>query len=169
MFDNTQFRLTLLRPSLVAINLYSEDAEELLIATMAQETLGGSFLAQVSGPALGIYQMEPQTYGDHWAHFIGNDIPLMKNILNACQYMQIPPAQHLVWNLRLATIMTRVHYLRVRSPLPNKDDLDAIWTYYKNYYNSSKGAATQDAFVKNYNRFVGKKEAGNVKQAGNPS
>ena len=167
MFDNMQFRLILLRPSLVAINLYSEDAEELLIATMANETLGGTFLSQVNGPALGVYQMEPQTYDDLWRHFIANDVPLMKNILNACQYIQIPPSQHLLWNLRLATIMARVYYLRARTPLPSKDDLDAIWKYYKDYWNTSKGSAVQDVFIKSYNRFIGKKETSSAQVASN--
>jgi hypothetical protein len=157
MFDNEAFRHDLLRPSLIAINMYSENAEELLIATMAHESLGGTYLKQTKGPALGVFQMEPATYDDMWNHYIGNDVPLMKSILNACQYLQRPPAAHLTWNLRLATIMARVYYYRVRPPLPIKSDLDAIWLYYKNYWNTQVGSATKDAFVKNYYRFVGKK------------
>ncbi len=135
--------------------MYSESAEEIIIATLAQETLGGCFVRQVKGPALGIYQMEPVTYDSLWAHYISQDENLARRILNGCQYLQRPPAEHLVHNLKLATMMTRIYYRQVRDPLPAKDDIEGIWNYYKIFYNTTLGSATKDQFMKNYVKFVG--------------
>ncbi len=135
--------------------MYSEDAEELIIATLGQETLGGRYVRQIKGPALGIYQMEPMTYDSLWAHYISQDEALARRILNGCQYLQRPPSEHLVHNLKLATMMTRIFYRQIRDPLPKKEDIDGIWDYYKSWYNTKLGRATKDEFIKNYVKFVG--------------
>jgi hypothetical protein len=61
MFNITQFRELLIRPVLDSLQMYSKDAEELLVFTCAAESNGGTYLHQVKGPALGIYQCEPST------------------------------------------------------------------------------------------------------------
>ena len=155
MFQCQQFRTTILQPALNLIGLYSPDAEELLVATMAQETLGGTYLTQVNGPALGIYQMEKENYDKLWQVNISQDPALARLILNGCQYIQRPPAEHMVWNLYLATMMARVYYHKINKPLPKANSLQDIWLYYKEWWNSSKGAATQDEFYANYHRFIG--------------
>ena len=62
MIDNKQLRELIIGPSLDALQMYSKEAEEILVFTCASESLGGTYLKQVKGPALGIYQMEPATY-----------------------------------------------------------------------------------------------------------
>ena len=64
MLNIAQFRDLIVKSTLNDLLLYSEDAEELLVFTCAVESLGGTYLQQVKGPALGIYQMEPVTYND---------------------------------------------------------------------------------------------------------
>lgn len=46
-------------------------------------------------------------------------------------------------------IISVFHYLLIPKPLPNKDDLDGLWEYYKKYYNTTKGKATKEEFMKN--------------------
>ena len=67
MIDHKQFRELIIRPSLMPLDLYSEDAEELLIGICAHESKGGTYLMQKDGgPAAGFFQMEPETYTDLW-------------------------------------------------------------------------------------------------------
>ena len=72
MAINTKhLRLYIIRPTLQKINLWSEAAENLLLGTAAQESLLGTYLKQNgNGPALGIYQMEPNTHKDIWIHYL---------------------------------------------------------------------------------------------------
>jgi hypothetical protein len=162
MLDNVQFRTKILQPALQDIDCYSKDAEELLVAIMAHESKGGSYVAQIDGDAnsaIGVYQMEPFTYDTLWNTYLSNDAPLAARILNSLRYLQRPPSEHLVFNLKLSTIMTRVFFLRLPDVLPEKEDLDGIWSLYKKYYNSSKGSATKEEFVADYFRFIGKEQA----------
>lgn len=162
MLNNLQFREKVLRPALENIQLYSKDIEELLVATMAHESKGGTYVAQVGGDArsaLGIYQMEPFTYDSLWGHYLSSDAQLAARILNSMRYLQKPPSDHLVYNLRLATIMARVFYLQLKDKIPDRDDLEGIWHLYKTYYNSSKGSATKDEFMADYFHFIGKENS----------
>ena len=69
MIDNKQLRECIIKPTLDSLQMYSQAAEELLVFTCACESLGGTYLKQVKGPALGIYQMEPATYQDIWENY----------------------------------------------------------------------------------------------------
>lgn len=156
MLSNDQFRTSIIRPVLAKLNLYSRDAEELLVATMAHESQGGTYLVQASGPALGVYQMEPYTHDSIWNHNLSSNPELARAILNGCRFLQKPEASELVWNLQYATMMARIYYRQVRDPLPAFDDIDGIWNYYKEYWNTTSGSAKKDDFLANYNRFIGK-------------
>jgi hypothetical protein len=154
MIDHKQWRKYIIQPALQAINLYSLEAEELLIATMAHESLGFSFMDQVGGPALGPYEMEPPTYKDLWT-YISRNRDLAKLVLRELGYGFPPPANYMAHNLWLATMMARIFYMRVNVPLPAANDIDAIWQYYKLHWNTEKGSATKDAFIFNYRKFIG--------------
>lgn len=156
MLNNLQLRQKLILPSLTAIGHYSPEAEELLVATMSHESKGGTYIAQEHGPALGIYQMEPFTYDSLWNSYIIQYPILLAKIQAACSYVSRPNSSHLLWDMRLATIMARVFYLQIRESLPHKDDIEGIWNIYKTYYNTAKGSAKKDDFIANYNLFIGK-------------
>jgi hypothetical protein len=154
MLNITQFRELIVKSSLNDLLLYSQDAEELLVFTCAVESLGGSYLHQVNGPALGIYQMEPTTYNDIWQNFIIPDNKLGLRLFNNFDVNRMPSEARLIYDLRFATAMTRIFYLRIQAPLPPADDVNAIWDYYKLYYNTPKGAAEKEDSVKKYREFV---------------
>lgn len=154
MFDNMQFREQIIRPALLDIGLYSLDAEELLIATMAHESQGGKYLVQTQGPALGIYQMEPATY--NWIVLdISRSSPMIFQKLMPTTSRK-PLMQDMVFNLKYATQIARLRYFIVPKELPKHDDLDGMWDMYKTNYNSSKGDATKIEFVTDYHHFIGK-------------
>jgi len=138
----------LIQQTLTPLNLYSADAEELLMATCAQESLLGKYRHQVHGPAIGIFQDEPGDFNDLWNHFLSRT-PLGDSIA-ALASTQPPRPIELQNNDPFAIAICRVHYLRVKHPLPSATDLNGLWHYYKIYYNSTFGAATQEQFVNNY-------------------
>ena len=49
---------------LTKAKVYSDSAKVLLIGTCDIESNLGTYLYQINGPALGIYQMEPATHDD---------------------------------------------------------------------------------------------------------
>lgn len=125
---------------------YSEDAVELLMMTAAVESKLGHYIRQVDGPALGIFQMEPTTHDD-----------IHKNFLSRKEWYDekmFEPADTLEWDLQYAILMARFHYLRVAAPLPNKNDLRGMASYYKKYYNTYLGKGTVEKAVKAYKRYA---------------
>jgi hypothetical protein len=141
-----QLRELIIRPTLKDMGMWSEAAENLLMGTAAQESHLGSYIKQVGkGPALGIYQCEPATHEDvvRWAR--GKDF---------LQYDTCFPGR-LVYDLKYATMICRLHYYRVPKALPDADDLDGLSNYWKVFYNSVKGKGTVEEFKDNYVRLVG--------------
>jgi len=153
-FDKVQFA-DLIRRMLKSLDpeLASESAVQLLLGTAAQESKFGTALRQYGkcadpmnpsyGPAIGIFQMEPETF--YWLRekYCGK-YPDLANRM----------ADDMEWDLRLAIIMARLRYRVVKPPLPAADDIEGMALYYKLFYNSFKGKATPEDFVKNYKKFV---------------
>ncbi len=105
------------------------------------------------GPALGLFQMEPATHQDIWANFLEYRPAIVASIRNAIGYNGgVPSAQRMIWDLRYAAIMCRIHYLRVPEALPASDDIWAQAAYWKQHYNTELGAGTIEEFVDNYRR-----------------
>jgi len=157
MLNNKQFRELIVKPCLHDLNYWSEAAEELMVLTCATESLGGTYIKQVEGPALGIYQMEPVTYHDIWASYISKKSHFAYIILQNVGVAYMPPPEFMIYNLKLATYMARLCYLRVPEKLPEANDIKGLAEYWKKYYNTEHGAGTVDKAVKHYNRFIGKR------------
>jgi hypothetical protein len=154
MLDCSQFRSLIVEPVLSKLRLYSKNAEEILVFTCAAESLGGTLLQQVKGPALGIYQIEPNTYTDIWVNYIRarNQLATLMAIHFGCN--KIPDFERVIYDLHFATAMARIHYLRMPGNLPDAKDIDGIWDYYKKYYNSEKGKAKKEDSIKKYQDFI---------------
>lgn len=150
-----QLRLNVIRPVLQDINLWSESAENLLLGTAAQESHMGTYLKQINGPALGIYQMEPATHKDLWLNYLNYQPELKSAVLSYLSHKDESSAPaELVFNLAYATLMSRIHYRRVKEVLPQADDLQGLGRYWKKYYNTELGKGTVEEFVRNYTNFV---------------
>jgi len=143
----------LIRDTLVEIGCYSESAVNLLMGTAAQETHLGFYIKQLNGPAKGIFQCEPATFGDYVKNYLTYNPNLKLRIENACDIRNWNP-EALVYNLKFAICMARVHYLRISEPLPIKDAYHDMATYWKKYYNTYMGAGTTKEFIKNYKKYV---------------
>ena len=131
---------------------YSEDAVELLMLTAAQESALGTYIHQTgSGPAQGIFQMEPRTEHDLWENFIKGH-PQLSARLNTYMY-DSPVKPCLLGSLPYAIAMTRIHYFRVPAVLPQANNVESLATYWKKYYNTPMGAGTVEQAIANYKRF----------------
>lgn len=156
MIDATQLRELIIVPSLNLLRMYSVEAVELLMFTAAVESQGGTYLKQIKGPALGIYQMEPRTYNDIWTNFLRNRTDVLYILSANFLVPKMPDENRLIYDLYYATAMCRIFYLRCPSNLPNKDDPESLWEYYKNYYNTPAGKAKKEKSIQSYLDYVKK-------------
>ena len=145
-----QLKNEIIRPTLALMGTQygMPEAVDLLMGTAAQESHLGTFVRQLGGgPAVGIYQMEPATFHDLFANYLGMRPEMMEMIARVCGTSS-PPAEQMVWDLRLATVMARLHYWRIVDPIPM--DLEGQAKYWKRTFNTVMGAGTTDEYCANY-------------------
>ncbi|MCY1427337.1 hypothetical protein D9M71_431780 [compost metagenome] len=132
----------------------SPSARQLLLATFGQESHAGEYIKQVKGPALGIAQMEPATIADLYKNFAtGSKKDTLYYFLSPAE-IERPELIGVVGNLHYATALARMNYRRFPGSLPVMNDRAGMWAYYKKYWNSTLGAATEKDFNANWDRFV---------------
>ncbi len=142
-----QLREYVIRPALEEIGLYSMAAEELVLGTAAHESKLGTYLHQVRGPALGVFQMEPATYRDIWVNWLPGQGDLAARLANIAGTDGAPLADVMVFNLKFAAAMCRVFYRRIKAPLPAAGDLAGQAAYWKKYYNTALGKGTPEQYA----------------------
>jgi hypothetical protein len=130
--------LTVLAPAGIPT---SQTAADLLMATAAIETDLGTWLTQCGGPALGVFQIEPQPLAD----LVASLTPAEHAVLAQIKTLQ-PWATQIVSNLLLAAAVCRLFYWRVSAPLP-PHTLAGLWGYYKQWWNTPSGAAIEADFA----------------------
>src|SRR2546429_446898 len=74
------FAATVIAPVLQQIGLFSPAAQQLLLGTAIQESGLIARRQSGGGPALGLYQMEPNTANDIWENFLRYRPPLAEKI-----------------------------------------------------------------------------------------
>lgn len=153
MFNYNQFKELIVIPTLNKLLLNSDDAVELLMFTCANESIGGTYLKQLNGPALGVFQMEPNTYNDIWQNYITKDQSLAMKMLHNFNAPQMPDEERMIYDLSFACAMARIFYKRIPEALPKASNYEAIWKYYKKYYNTYEGRAETDNAITNYLQF----------------
>jgi hypothetical protein len=119
----------------------------LLLATAAIESKCGYYIKQTEGgPALGIWQMEPETERDIWR----NCDALQDDEFNGMVLMMYPKGLWFCDGLMIAPMyacaMARLKYSMDTAPLPFYGDMHEIYEYYKRIYNTPLGASTFEKF-----------------------
>lgn len=125
------------------LGLYSKAVLNLLLATCAQESHFGTYRRQIHGPAVGIFQIEPATF--NW---------LKGKYREKYPVVEQYQIDDLEFDDQASAMFARLRYYAYYQPLPNADDLEGLWKYYKRVYNTFKGAATKEEFMRNWERFV---------------
>lgn len=166
MIDIEQFRTLVVRPTLQHLGLHSVAAETLLLGTaLAESRL--QYLQQIGGgPALGVYQVEPATHRDVFANFLVYRTPLRHCVFTLSSgrpktaieangtTVMVPHDHELIGNLAYATAIARLVYFRQKSPLPAAEDLQGLGAYWKQHYNTYRGAGTVEKFVEIYTTHI---------------
>ena len=143
--DPYQFNTCVLVPALNVIGLYSLSANSLMLGTALYESNLEYLEQNGGGTAKGVYQVEEKTYVDINRYLSRYDnTKLKERCLSACFYSAWPPSETLMYNLRWATVVTRIKYAMLITPLPEYDDVRALASYYKRFYNTFKGKADID-------------------------
>ena len=159
--DPAQFRAVIAMPVLTALVAmpaaipYSKFAADLLLATGAQETRLGAYLVQLQGNAQTIYQFQPSSFAEFWPYARGQRWAAALLALNVgADWRWDQALDAAVGDLRMASLFARLWYYRVPAPLPMTTSLAALWGYYKPYWNSYAGAATEAEFQASVNAFT---------------
>jgi hypothetical protein len=126
-------------PALVAIGLECAAALSLVTGTALAES-GAEYLKQIgTGPALGLWQMEPATEQDIWSNFLAYQHDLASKVRGLLTGGATTP--QLIGNLPYAAAMCRIKYLRAPDALPAAKDAAGMAAYHKTIYNTAQGAA----------------------------
>lgn len=124
---------------------YSKDAVELLLMIAAHESKAGTFLKQEKGPALGIFQIEPETHDDVW-----------KNGDTCCVNAQTIGVEwsecRLEYDLRYQIFIARQKLFMIAEPIPSK--VDEMADYAKKYWNTEHGKATGIDYMVAYEKYT---------------
>lgn len=153
-----QFRDLVIRPTLKAIGgpQDSEAAVQLLLATALHESRLEFLKQHPTGPALGVYQMEPATHDDHFRWLDSGHMREGRDGLptRAVRAFDFGPyeSDRLVYDVRYATAFARIHYWRIPEALPEAGDAAGMAAYWKRYYNTHLGAGTEDQFMAAWER-----------------
>lgn len=149
MIPLTQIRDLVVVPALTAIGHAEPAAIRLVIGTGLIESQY-EYLAQVGGPALGPFQMEPATAQDIHDNYLAYQASLNSSLVRLMVAGDL--IMQLAWNWLYAAAMCRIKYLRSPLPLPNVDDLEGMAQYWLQVYNAG-GKGNASVFVERANQF----------------
>jgi hypothetical protein len=125
---------------------YSDTAFRLVMGTIAQESMLGTWLVQEDGPALGIGQIEPASLHSLLARLTGREQMALASLATPAL-----PEHDVVANLPYAVAVVRLFYWHVPEPLPPAPaPVAALFDYYKAHYNTPAGAATLTQWKQNW-------------------
>lgn len=146
---------TVIRPTLLQMDMWSATAEKLLFMIAAHESGGFRYVKQIKGPAVGLWQMEPKTLEDICNRYL----MLRKNharrvLVKQFSLFETIKAEHLKTNHRLACALARMRLAMVPQPFPPLDDDEGLARYAKTYWNTATGEATPEEYLSDYETYL---------------
>lgn len=123
---------------------YSTTAFNLVMGTIAQESLMGTWLVQQDGGALGVGQIEPATLTGLVASLSAAEAAALATLATPAT-----PAHNVVGNLPYAVALVRLFYWHIPAELPD-NTVSGLFAYYKQWYNTLAGAATLAQWMQNW-------------------
>ena len=164
--NSSQLRWDIIEPTLHLLDVvekgyHSANAVELLIGTCAHESHLGEYIRQVKGPALGIYQVEPETHQSIWEHYLRYR-PAVADMVRSMAssrsvHGSIPDYSELIHNLQYATAIARIVYRPAKTAIP--DTLAGQAEYWDANYNKNPAKGFAHQYIADYQRLVGGKHS----------
>lgn len=155
--NTLQIKEYIVKPVLEALELKGTN---IMLGIAAQESNMGTYIHQINGPALGLWQIEPTTHDDVWRYLLRKDNinntyskrHIWAQTLNCCNFEYFN--DRLIYDLRYCCAIARIKLYMIPKPLPAEDDIEGMAHYWKKFYNSSKGKGDADDFMANYDKYV---------------
>jgi len=127
------------------------DSQDALMLILRTGAVGSGFrhLRQIGGPALGFFQMEPDTALDLVVNFLNSRSVLttLIDVVAGGSSWRGDLDYHLASNIALQIALCRLKYWRVSAAIPAADDLNGQAKYWKEHYNTAAGKGTPAQFV----------------------
>ena len=152
MMGAREFLEQVIIPTLDKLGLDGPAAEQLLLGTAAQESQFRD-IPQINGPALGYFQIEPETHDDVWKNYLKYKPLLAAKVRQLLPEDKEPDSKWLLGFPAYECAVARIIYLRAQGEIPN--DLVGQASYYKQHYNTPEGAATTEEYQENFRRYCG--------------
>lgn len=141
----------LIKRVLQKIDLYSSEASEFIynIGLVESKYI---YIQQISGPAVGVFQIEPWVGVDIIENYLKYRQDLMKVVASTCyldwSYFTAPKENDweyiLTTNLAAQIVFCRLHLRRIPKKLPRTLEDQAI--QWKKWYNTAKGKGTPEKY-----------------------
>ena len=141
----------LIKRVLQKIDLYSPEAAEFIynIGLVESKYI---YIQQISGPAVGVYQIEPWVGVDIIKNYLQYRPDLMKSVASACylDWSHFTGPKEKDWeyilttNLAAQIVFCRLHLRRIPRRLPKT--LEEQAKQWKTYYNTAKGKGTPEKY-----------------------
>ena len=155
--DKQKFIPFHIKSTLKEQNIYTDGMYMLLLGTAATESDFGKLNKQDGGPALGIFQMEPNTANDIWNEYLAYNYVLRHKVKKTL-WKNVDLKTQLRYNIKYQTMMAYVHYKRAeaRKNIKIENSLSK-WSasyYYKRYFNTYAGKGSTIRFFRKYTEYV---------------
>ena len=128
------------------IDMYSEDAADLIFKTGMAESAYKTVKQYNGGPAIGYWQVEPNTMYDIMENYVKYR-PKLEKLLISLGYSDSDSETRVMNNMSLQIVFCRLKYKMSRFPLPEAGDLESQAKYWKKIYNSYLGKGTVKHFM----------------------
>ena len=146
--DAKQLHDYIIVPVLDHLGMDSLSARLLILGTALIESDLSSIRQRGGGPAMGLWQMEPNTHDDIWANWLVVKPDITRRVTELMNVRWPIGASQMMGNNYYACAMARLHYWRLPSPLPAPDNPERLARYYKLFYNTYLGATKEKKAIK---------------------
>ncbi|QEY12879.1 hypothetical protein [Cellvibrio sp. KY-YJ-3] len=147
----------IIKPCLEALGDYSPFAEQLLLATAAQESQLGLHCYSEQYQGLGLYRITRNKHRELWDLYLIQfpDLASRQRGLASQQQFLLDPERELVTNLSYSTGMAWMIYRRAHIDCNNFPDLPTLAQLWAAHFDNGTGAVRNtDGFIQSYNKLI---------------
>lgn len=133
--------------TLKKMDMYSQDASSMIYKTGMAETNYKHLSQMGDGPAIGYFQLEPETMKDIMKNYVAYRKPILES-LKSLGYAEDDSEYRVKSNIALQVVFCRLKYRRDPFSLPDRNNPEDQARYWKRVYNTELGKGTVEHFLK---------------------